>query len=203
MKGKGVEMNKPNKIIWHHTWRPEDNKLLNDFKGICNYHTNVLGWRPPCGYHFVIEYVNNKLVCHEGRKMWETGAHTRGQNDSSVGICVIGNFDIRTPTDEIYRFCAKVVKEKVYNFFGVLEHKRHSDYSPKSCPGKLFDVKRIEYFLKEDPHLWKQSLKNRTDFPDRWENGLLKVWELIGTYPELEIFRFFPDLIEKYEKLVK
>jgi N-acetylmuramoyl-L-alanine amidase len=192
-------MNKPDKIIWHHSWLPDDNKILNDFKGICDYHTKVLKWAPPCGYHFVIERVDNKLVCHEGRKLYNPGAHTFGENTTSVGICVIGNFDKIKPDEETYKFCADVVVRKVYSYFGVLKHKRHSDYASKTCPGKYFDIGQILKYIdgKDKKKNWMEILESvKLSDPD-WEGTILRIISNAETKEDREKLKYLPNLIEK------
>ncbi|MBZ4369940.1 N-acetylmuramoyl-L-alanine amidase, partial [Mycobacterium tuberculosis] len=49
------------------------------------------------GYHYVIEKSGNLLTA---RRESEIGAHTIGQNESSIGICLVGNFDVETPTQQ-------------------------------------------------------------------------------------------------------
>ena len=64
---------------------------------IREWHKNR-GWRD-IGYHFVI--LNSKPQAHlklnsvdgsieQGRSLDEVGAHTKGYNDKSIGICLIG-----------------------------------------------------------------------------------------------------------------
>lgn len=47
------------------------------------------GWEE-CGYHFVIR--RNGLV-ESGRDLTKTGAHAKGYNHNSIGLCLIGGVD--------------------------------------------------------------------------------------------------------------
>jgi len=82
--------NKPDKIIVHHsaskTWT---------YKEILDYHINK-GWLD-IGYHYLIE--KNGIV-KRGRWAKKEGTHTIGQNTSSIGICLAGNFNEELPTKE-------------------------------------------------------------------------------------------------------
>jgi N-acetyl-anhydromuramyl-L-alanine amidase AmpD len=205
--------NKPEAIILHHALH---NKCT--IQDVHKWHLNN-GWNG-FSYHFFI-CKDGKI--YKGREINHNGGHTQGMNTKSIGICLEGcytdyttksgvNMTEKTVPQAQYNAVVALTKYlmKQYNLRKIFPHSQYN--KTKDCPGKYFTFGRYlaDCFSKQpieektnNPHLWKESLAKRTDFPDRWENGLLKVWELIGTYPELEIFRFFPDLIEKYEKLVK
>ena len=72
--------------------------------------------------------------------MDEAGAHTVGHNTDSLGICVVGNFDIQVVPEEQMSLLVRLSKSLLGVFSLSWEDvKRHSDYaSYKSCPGKLF-----------------------------------------------------------------
>ncbi|MBE2895473.1 N-acetylmuramoyl-L-alanine amidase [Pasteurellaceae bacterium HPA106] len=84
------------------------------------------------GYHFVID---TDGTLETGRAVGERGAHCKGQNTGSVGICLVG-------TD---RFTAKqwaalkqLVDKLKHTYPNATLH-GHREFSPKICPG--FDVK--------------------------------------------------------------
>lgn len=135
-------MNKPNKIVIHHSATP-DNKTLSSFNAIRNYHMNK-GWRD-IGYHFIIEYVDGKVITREGRDVKDSGAHTIGHNSSSIGICIVGNFDKETPTNDVYKEVAKLCKK--FN----LPVYPHNKFANKSCPGKNFDMNKLKHFIEDKP----------------------------------------------------
>lgn len=142
--GKEVaQVNKPEYIIIHHSLT-DDNVMLSDFEAIRRYHMQVNGWRD-IGYHWVLEKVNNKWVWRAGRKETEDGAHCKeqGMNFKSVGICVVGNFDKDTPTDEIYELVAAKCKDIMSRWPAIKAEniKPHREYATyKSCPGKNFNM---------------------------------------------------------------
>ncbi len=93
------------KIIIHHT--ADDNSALLtwwtgaailELQNIYKYHT-LTKWWGDIGYNFVIDPFGN---IYEGRAWWAwvVWAQTAWNNTPSVGISLMGNFNIQTPTDE-------------------------------------------------------------------------------------------------------
>lgn len=72
-----------NKIIVHCSDSPNFKDLSVD--AIDKMH-KARGWRK-IGYHFVIQPTGQVDV---GRAISEVGAHTEGENSTSVGVCLIG-----------------------------------------------------------------------------------------------------------------
>ncbi len=88
------------------------------------------GWSD-IGYHFIIGL---KGECWEGREIEKVGAHTKGMNKSSIGVCYIGgkdNIDTRTEEQEealvdlLVYLKTEYPKVKIYG---------HRDFSEKYCP---------------------------------------------------------------------
>lgn len=88
------------------------------------------------GYHYVV-YLDGSV--HEGRPLAQVGAHCRGHNAHSVGVCYVGGLaaDGRTPKD------TRTVRQRValealvqllrLNFPGAGVH-GHNAYAAKACP---------------------------------------------------------------------
>ena len=159
-------VNKPECIIIHHSLT-KDNEVLSSFDAIRNNHINVRKFRD-IGYHWLLEYVNRKLVWREGRKEKEVGAHTKelGMNAKSISICVVGNFDEMPPTAAIYKAVAEKIKEinarwgKDMAIFG---HGRFATY--KSCPGKLFDLNKVANLVYPSPiEGYKKTIQEHCGF---------------------------------------
>lgn len=143
-------MNDVKSIIIHHSVT-KDNPDSNNYAGICNYHQSK-GWKTPCGYHYVWEYINGNLIKHIGRLEDENGAHTKENemNFHSIGICVVGDFDKEYPTEELYEELSKDIVEimKRYPNIEIDDIVPHSKYAPyKSCPGKNFDMIRLKRLI--------------------------------------------------------
>lgn len=90
--------NVPNKIIVHHTG---DVTLGHQLDKVNEYHKSrkfpksELGYF--VGYHIFIE---KSGVIVSTRLENEVGAHTIGENKSSIGVCLAGDFSIESPTQE-------------------------------------------------------------------------------------------------------
>jgi exopolysaccharide biosynthesis protein len=163
-------MNKPNKIIIHHS-ATSDGLVLKDFDSIRNYHINVNKWRD-IGYHWVIESVDNQYEILKGRDEKDDGAHCIGQNTSSIGICVVGDFTKQEPTEAQYQKIAELIKD-IYSRYGELPIYGHKDLYSTSCPGKL-NIEVIKKMLKSEhwakKHLDSLVNKGIIDSPELWSN---------------------------------
>lgn len=155
---------KPKGIIIHHSLT-KDGKSV-DWDGIRKYHTSyrhngeivskarfaalkaagAKGLESPwsdIGYHAGVERVNGALTTFTGRPIDQTGAHCVGKNDH-LGICIVGNFDIAPPDDELLAYFATVVAGYLCLCnLGVGDIRRHHDFAAKSCPGKQFPWERF------------------------------------------------------------
>ena len=80
-------MRKIDKIIVHCSGTPE----LKDFdvKDIRDWHVNGNNWSD-VGYHFIIKLDG---TIQDGRPIKKIGAHVKGKNRSSIGICYIGGMN--------------------------------------------------------------------------------------------------------------
>ena len=129
----------PNKIILHHSLT-KDSKT-DSWGTIRDYHVGMLGYRD-IGYHFGIELVGSYYETLMGRSPLEDGAHTIGQNNSGIGICFVGNFDVdEVPPGQwqagirLVRWLMTTYHIKAADIYG------HRDFaSYKSCPGAKFDI---------------------------------------------------------------
>ncbi len=132
----------PKYIILHHSLT-KDSRTVS-WGAIRDYQVRILGWNN-IGYHAGIELVgdsNEVLLC---RMPDVAGAHTRGLNSCSLGLCFIGNFDLnQVPTDQ-WKLGVKLVKSWRSLFSIPINHVQgHRDYaSYKSCPGKKFDMNQF------------------------------------------------------------
>ncbi len=141
----------PQYVIVHHSLTKDG--IVADWEAIRKYHREVNGWSD-IGYHYGIERVGKSLLLQVGRPESEPGAHTKEMhmNSKSLGICVVGNFDLAPPGLWIKRFLAEIVKRKVAEYgipvHAVLGHReagamagfdwRKGQY--KSCPGRYFNM---------------------------------------------------------------
>ena len=131
-------MRKITKIIVHCSATPEGRDV--SVETIRGWHVNERGWSD-IGYHFIIGLDGE---VHEGRPIENTGAHCKGENYCSIGICYIGGMDkemkdwkdTRTPEQieaiEDFLLCLKdqYPSARIYG---------HRDFSKKACPS--YDAK--------------------------------------------------------------
>lgn len=126
---------KPVGIIIHHSLT-KDGKTV-DWDSIKKYHIETNGW-DDIGYHAGVERINGVITGLTGRPTNMIGGHCKGHNDT-IGICIVGNYDLAPPDDDILKYAAELTASYLRMFALPIEsvHKHH-DYHPKSCPGKLF-----------------------------------------------------------------
>lgn len=135
-------MRKIDKIIIHCSATPEGKDFT--VQQIRQWHVQGNGWSD-IGYHYVI-YRDGSV--HIGRPIERVGAHTKGYNAHSIGICYIGGCaadgktpkDTRTPAQKAA--LVKLVGELRHRFGGVTVH-GHNEFANKACPS--FDVQKEQW----------------------------------------------------------
>lgn len=94
------------------------------------------------GYHYVVCLDG---TIEKGRDENEIGAHCKGHNAHSIGICYIGGLDKKmrakdTRTAAQKTALVKLVRSLKTRYSGVVV-RGHNDYANRACP--CFDVKEI------------------------------------------------------------
>jgi N-acetylmuramoyl-L-alanine amidase len=91
------------------------------------------------GYHYVIYNNGTKWVGSQARDEKYTGAHCKGFNTGTLGICVCGNYENIQVQESAYKLLVaqlvnwcKKYKIKPDNIFGY----RDKGDTPTACPGK-------------------------------------------------------------------
>ena len=142
---------KATKIIVHHSLTSDSSTV--SWGAIRKYHVETLGWRD-VGYHVGVELTksgdNLYYETFLGRDWDDTGAHTKGQNESSLGICFVGNWDIQEPPGDMLIVGARVIRMWL-RLFGIKpsEVYGHRDFANKSCPGLLFSMNKLRFLIGE------------------------------------------------------
>lgn len=129
-------MRKIDKIIIHSAYTPEGRD--HDVEDIRAWH-KARGWSD-VGYHYVIKLDG---TIEQGRALDNIGAHTKGKNQGSIGICYIGGMskNDRTPEDtrtEAQKTSMQMLVQGLDIVFGGLTVHGHNEFSTKPCP--CFDV---------------------------------------------------------------
>jgi len=109
------------------------------------------GWSG-IGYHYVIRFDG---TIEKGREDNEKGAHARGLNGKSLGICLSGHGDIAVPTvsqvSALVSLCANLCDRHGIDKARVLGHReiaRAGAPDPrKTCPGKNVNMDKVRNTL--------------------------------------------------------
>ena len=120
-------------IVIHHSLTKDTESLSWD--AIKRYHIDTNGWSD-IGYHFYID-ISGKIW--KGRDIDKTGAHTKGHNRNSIGICYCGGVenDGKTPKDtrtpEQKESLLHVLKT-LMAMFPLATIYSHNEFANKACP---------------------------------------------------------------------
>jgi hypothetical protein len=132
-------VNTPNKIIVHHTAAEKPDPqfdAINEWHKDRGFPRSKAGYY--VGYHAVIEKDGMVKIAREDG---EEGAHTIGQNKTSLGIALAGNNSEKKPTKEQMHALGMWISEKVALYkIPITSIQPHRTYSRTSCNGdKLTD----------------------------------------------------------------
>jgi len=125
------------KIILHCADTPEGREVST--AEIRRWHTEERGWSD-IGYHWVVELDGS---VHAGRPEERSGAHCKGHNRDSIGVCYVGGADADgdpkdTRTPEQKSALASLLSE-ILDRYPEAKVYGHRDFSEKACPS--FDAK--------------------------------------------------------------
>lgn len=123
-------MREINRIIIHCSATPAGMDIGRD--EIDQWHRER-GWNG-IGYHYVIRR-NGDIEF--GRPEYEVGAHTRGYNEDSIGICLVGGKDTFDYTADQIAELVGLVENLEERYPDATIH-GHNEFSAKLCP--RFDV---------------------------------------------------------------
>ena len=143
---------KPKRIILHHSLTFDSGSVS---WGAVRYH-HTKEKEPPwldIGYHSGVELV--KTGEHEyyeilmGR-MWDIpGAHCKGNNQDSLGLCFVGNFDLKDPPLKQLISGAKIVSLwlDLYDLTMGDIHLHREYASDRTCPGRKFSLRDFKFYI--------------------------------------------------------
>jgi N-acetyl-anhydromuramyl-L-alanine amidase AmpD len=143
-------------IVVHHSGSRRDTTASID-----RWHRKR-GW-DGIGYHFVI---GNGREMPAGQidptfRWWQQreGAHagsspqSKPLNETGIGICLIGNFNEDQPedyqTERLVELCATLIRHLPGLTPASIIGHRDVPGKDTDCPGKLFDVERIRYLVRQ------------------------------------------------------
>lgn len=131
--------NSPKSVIIHHT--AADN-LTPEMINEDHKHKGYGG----IGYHF---YIRTDGTVYRGRPEEYAGAHTIGRNFDSIGICLEGNFENDTITEEEEKALVMLSTDMIikYNIADIIGHK---DAYQTLCPGKNISLEDIRGKVEDE-----------------------------------------------------
>lgn len=141
-------------IVIHHSATSYGNAAIFD-----KWHKENHNW-DGVGYDFVI---GNGTDSPDGRvevtfrwRKQQTGAHCGGTpnnwaNEDAIGICLVGNFNNRQPSERQMQSLVKLVRflQKRYRIgkSRIFGHKDTPGARPTECPGSMFPMARLKSML--------------------------------------------------------
>lgn len=153
--------NIPNKIIVHHTGGSDANPLQDSsnftFEACDKLHKEKFNMKSSLGfyvgYHY---YIEKNGTLKQARLDIDEGAHTIGQNTSSIGVCLAGNFDLTLPT-EAQTIALTALLITLSMKYGIAPENiyPHRSFSSKTCYGNklssLWASNLVRNFLNPIP----------------------------------------------------
>ena len=122
---------KINEIIIHCS--DSDVKAHDDIKVIRDWHVNERGWSD-VGYHY---FIRKDGTIQKGRLLDTVGAHCKGHNKHSVGVCLSGRHKFTQRQFD----ALEMLIDRLYVQFGAIPVYGHYEFSKKTCPN--FDVEQF------------------------------------------------------------
>ncbi len=116
-------------------------------EAFARYHVEELGW-PGIGYHYVIDRKGEVYKCHPATTI---SYHASGANACSIGVCLVGNFDVQRPTESQRAALVELLQELMSAYHIPAAHvigHREVPGTKKSCPGTNIDMDSIREALK-------------------------------------------------------
>ena len=86
------------------------------------------------GYHYLIDPAGRVW---EGRSLAWQGAHVKAQNENNLGICVLGNFELQSPTSASLDTLDRFVRAQMERYrVPTIRLRTHQEMAPTLCPGR-------------------------------------------------------------------
>lgn len=124
------------------------------------------GWEG-IGYHY---FIAKDGTVFKGRPDTVVGAHCKGHNDKSIGVCMQGNFMVEHMSGIQYKSLEELIHE-LCEKYKIKVIKKHKDLSSTQCPGINFPCVEIKgsafkeikqsnmYKVKAGDTLWSIATK--------------------------------------------
>lgn len=158
--------------------RPEwmaNNSTQDKVAEIRRWNVKDRGWRDT-GYNFLIDrdgaLAGGRDLDDDGDFLEEVGAHTKGYNSHSIGVCLIGGYassaddefsDHFTPEQDA---ALRSFIDDMLRRFGDIRISGHNEHAAKACPG--FNVGQ---WLAQSPPRPPSPIKSPSARPDAKNGG--------------------------------
>lgn len=141
---RGIE-----EVVLHHTWSPSAAQYAGQatWDGIRRYHMAQRGWSD-IGYHFGVGPDGSLWRL---RPVNLSGAHVLNRNLHTVGVAIVGNFDVEDPMTHGLPAAAKVVAKLLQRFrLGPAAVRFHREFQDKTCPGTRVNQEVFRKMVKAE-----------------------------------------------------
>ena len=137
--GSLAKRNAVDMIVLHHA--EATSCTAEDIHGwhICRGYSGI-------GYHY---FINKKGEIYKGRPDNVIGAHAKGYNSTSIGICFEGRYN-KEIMPQAQLQAGKELVEYLKQKYNITKVKRHKDLMATDCPGNLFPFEEIAGKEKEN-----------------------------------------------------
>lgn len=130
------------------------------------------GWAG-IGYHF---YVRQNGIIYEGRPIETVGAHCKGHNARSIGVCFEGNFEREPEMCKAQLQAGQQLMQYIESKYPGISKYRHKDLYPTACPGAHFPFNEIINYTPPVPKsitsvndiLWELMDKSIVTDAEKW-----------------------------------
>lgn len=130
-----------NRIIVHHSITA--NSDLGQWQTIKTDHMENRGWRD-IGYHYGVGTLQDTWHAIIGRPIEQVGAHCKGHNKDSIGVCILGDYDNFWLPEDGYDFTTRFLTSLCQNNdIPSAQIYPHSAFSEKTCCGVRINMDRI------------------------------------------------------------
>lgn len=102
-----------------------------------------------CGYHY---FIRKDGSIHRGRPLNKIGAHCKGNNSCSVGICLEGNF-MKYEMSEVQKQSLINLCSHLITLYPGAEIKGHRELYSTDCPGIIFPLTEIKEKIGQGENL--------------------------------------------------
>lgn len=122
-------------IIIHHSGSK------NSTPGSIRLYHKSLGWAD-CGYHYIV-YMDGHGDCSISKNVYcmrppyYVGAHCKGHNLNTLGICVCGDFSTAMFSTKLAHLLQALCKGLKLRHPSIKKVSFHNDYANTACPGTL------------------------------------------------------------------